>query len=299
MDIRELRYILEIATQRNMTRAASRLYISQPALSKVLKKVEGELALPLFSRDGTIMTPTDAGELLIRWGEQILKDFDALQSELSELKHMERGKVVFGCPSVVSVLDFPYIIGLFHKAFPKINIHVREEGARRLEELVLDGSVDVAISMRPVLEEDLNELLLIQDQIACVVPCSHIFATKESISLEDLSTVPINTFPEDFAVHQYLTNRFSSDGLPLNINIGSPTSEFLLQVSQMMGQICVMPAPIANHYDCPKMRVLPFEPKLPWELCIVYKKNAFISKAAHAFISHIQSQILLPPIDLS
>ena len=107
MDIRELRYILEIATQRNMTRAASRLYISQPALSKVLKKVEGELARPLFSRDGTIMTPTDAGELLIRWGEQILKDFDALQSELSALVERKRYHL---CGVALPSLARPYAV---------------------------------------------------------------------------------------------------------------------------------------------------------------------------------------------
>ena len=298
MDIRELRYILEIATQQNMTRAAGHLYISQPALSKILKKIEGELGVPLFSRDGTTMVPTEAGKILARWGKKILEDFDTLHQELSELKQMERGRVIFGVPPVVSVLDFPYIIGLFHKAFPKINVQIREAGARSLETMVLDGAVDVAISMRPVLEEGLNELLLIRDQIACIVPCTHIFATKKSITLEDLSTVPINTFPEDFAVHQYLLSKFSAAKLPIHINITSPTSEFLIQVSQMLGQICVLPAPIANHYGISKMVVIPFEPSLPWELCIIFKKNSFVNDAAQALISHIQSQILLPPIDM-
>ena len=74
MDIRELRYIMEIGAQKNMTRAANHLYISQPALSKVLKKVEGELVVTLFFREGTSMNLTDAGMVVVKWAEKIMED---------------------------------------------------------------------------------------------------------------------------------------------------------------------------------------------------------------------------------
>ena len=294
MDIRELRYIMEIAQQKNMTRAASHLYISQPALSKVVKKIESELGVTLFFRDGASMSLTDAGAMVIKWAEQIMKDVNGLQIDLTKLKHMECGHVTFGIPPVTSVLDFPYVISRFHQNFPKVSLQVYEAGARTIEQLVLDGKIDVGISMRPVLEQGLNELLLLQDQIVCIVPNTHLFASKSSISLNELDSVPINIFPSDFAVHQYLLKQFSDCGLRMNVNITSPTSEFLLQLSQMMETICIMPAPIVNHYDCSNITMIPFEPQLPWELCMVFRKNAFISDPVKALIAHVQSSIIPP-----
>ena len=295
MDIRELRYIMEIGAQKNMTRAANHLYISQPALSKVLKKVEGELGVTLFFREGTSMNLTDAGMVVVKWAEKIMEDVEALQKELVKLKHLECGQVVLGIPPVISVLDFPYIIARFHNSFPQVMVHVREEGSRTIEMMVLEGTVDVGISMRPVLEQGLNELLLVQDQIVCMVPNTHPFGTKSAVTLQELAAVPINIFPEDFAVHQCLLKQFADLGLKANIGITSPTSEFLLQLSQMTETICVIPAPIANHYDCDGMTMIPFEPRLPWELCIVFRKNAPMSDPIKALISHVQSCII-PPI---
>ena len=71
MDIREIRYIIEIANTRNMTKAAANLFITQPALSKMLKKVELELGMPLFYREGNVMSPTEAGTLLVEHGTGI------------------------------------------------------------------------------------------------------------------------------------------------------------------------------------------------------------------------------------
>lgn len=110
MDIREIRYIIEIANTRNMTKAAANLFITQPALSKMLKKVELELGMPLFYREGNVMSPTEAGTLLVEHGTGISQIFDEMDSQLRDLKSMKRGRVILGVPPVIAAFDFPEII---------------------------------------------------------------------------------------------------------------------------------------------------------------------------------------------
>lgn len=295
MDIRELHYIIEVAKTQNITKAAGNLYISQPALSKALKKVETELGMTLFFRDGNTMLPTDAGKLILKWGQSIEDDFSTLQEELQELKSMKRGKVTLGIPPMIVAIDFPNIILRFRRTFPGISLHIREAGARNLEEAVLDGTVDVAISMRPVTAEGINEIPLISDQIVCVMMPDHPFAKKKVITLQELSTIPFNTFPDGYAVHQQILSKFSEAGLAPMIDITSLTVDFLVQMTRLCGEICVLPAPCISCHDHAGLTLIPFDPMLPWELCIVYKRNAHMADATKALITGIQ-QGITPPL---
>ena len=106
MDIRELRYIIGIACARNMTKAAENLFVTQPALSKMLKKVEEQIGIPLFFRDGNSMIPTDAGLCVVERGRKIVNEFDALEKTLSDMKNMSSERVMLGIPPVIAALDF-------------------------------------------------------------------------------------------------------------------------------------------------------------------------------------------------
>lgn len=249
MDIREIRYIIEIANTRNMTKAAANLFITQPALSKMLKKVELELGMPLFYREGNVMSPTEAGTLLVEHGTGISQIFDEMDSQLRDLKSMKRGRVILGVPPVIAAFDFPEIIMRFRKHFPNVAVEVHEYGARKLESMVLDGMMDIAISMHPVLSDDLSEIIIMQDQIVCAMNPDHPLAKCESITLGDLAPYPFNTFPVNFAVYHELVRKFQAHGLSPMINLTSPTCDFLLKMSSLSNEVCVLPAPCVRYYN--------------------------------------------------
>jgi len=297
MDIRELRYIMEVAKTQNITKAANNLYISQPALSKSLKKVEAELGITLFFRDGNTIFPTDGGKLVLKWGKSITKDFSTLQEELQDLKSMKSGKVTLGIPPMISAIDFPNIILRFRQSFPGISLHIREAGARNLENAVLDGTVDIAISMRPVTADGLSELPLISDQIVCVTTTDHPFARMQTITLQELSTVSFNTFPEGYAVHQQIICKFVEAGLSPAIENTSLMVDFLLQMSRLCGIPSILPAPCVSYFNNRGLVMIPFDPPLSWELCIVYKRNVYMSDSIKALIASIQRGIE-PPLPM-
>ncbi len=295
MDIRELRYIIGIANARNMTKAAANLFVTQPALSKMLKKVEDQLETPLFYRDGSVMTLTAAGTLVIDHGQKILQEFDELERRLQDLKAMKSDRVLLGVPPVISALDFPEIIMKYRRHFPDTAVEVHEFGARKLEGMVLDGVLDVAISMHPVMSNGLSEIVIIQDQVVCAMNPDHPLAAQQSIKLEDLAPYPFNTFPVDFAVYEELIIKFQAKNLTPQIDVTSPTCDFLLKLSHLSNEVCVLPSPCVRYYDKDNLVLRPFDPSFHWGLCIVYRKNSFMSEKVRALISSIE-QTVNPPL---
>lgn len=104
MDLREMHYLLEIANTGHMTQAANNLFISQPALSKSLRKVENELGTELFYRDGNRLLPTDTGRIVIEKSSEILQLAANMNDAVDSTKNLKRGKVTLGCPSIVASL---------------------------------------------------------------------------------------------------------------------------------------------------------------------------------------------------
>lgn len=217
--------------------------------------------------------------------------FDEMDSQLRALKSMKRGKVMLGIPPVISALDFPEIIMRFGKHYPDIAVEIHEDGARRLESMVLDGLLDIAISMHPVLSDGLSEIIIVQDQVVCAMNPEHPLAQSRGISYDELARYPLNTFPVNFAVYQELIRGFHARSLSPMIDVTSPTCDFLLKFSHLSNEICVLPAPCVKYYDRNDLVIRPFDPVFPWELCIVYKKNMFMSKKVRALIACIQQTI--------
>ena len=97
MDIKNPEYILEIARQQSVTRAAEKLFVTQSTLSQYLLKLEAELGTPLFLRDKNCLTPTDAGRLYLQAAQDIVRIQDATLSSIASLKN--EGCIRLGCPT--------------------------------------------------------------------------------------------------------------------------------------------------------------------------------------------------------
>lgn len=103
MDIRTLRYFVEVVRQQSFTRAAEKLFVTQPTISKMLKNLEDELNCTLLIRDGRKLLLTDTGRVVFERGQAILGEFSQLESELSDINHLHKG-CCGGIPPMVGML---------------------------------------------------------------------------------------------------------------------------------------------------------------------------------------------------
>lgn len=288
MDIREMKYIDMIAQTRSMSKAAQRLYISQSALHKALHKVEAELNTTLFYRKGHESLPTDTGLIVLEYASRIMNSLDEMNEKIRETQNLKAGNVTIGFPSVVGTLYLPQILINFQKKYPDINLKTIEAGANDLCTLVENGTLDMAIVVRPVNSLALSEIPLLQDQVVAGVNKGHPWTTRNHITIQDFEHVSFNTYEPSFSVHTQLMELFKANDITPHIDFCGGSSEFLCQITTLSNGILVLPRPIIASICKDQMALLPFNPSFPWELSLAFRKNSYLSIGAKVLIQHLQ-----------
>jgi len=290
MDIREMRYILEIERARNITQASYNLYISQPALYKALQKVEAEYETVLFYKEGRELYPTDTGKIVVSRARDILSILKHMEDEIIATKELRVGETTIGFPSVVGSLYLCDVIFSFQCKYPKITVHTVEEGGETLLFLVKEGKVETAIVMGPINCDGINEIPILSDQIVACVPKRHEWANRAFVSFADFKNVPFVSFTEGFNVHKLLLNKFQEEKIHPIFAMQGRDSQFLYRYATRSGNVLILPAPMIRlNNTSDQICLLPFRPALSWDLFLVYRKDSYISTAAKVLINHVQS----------
>lgn len=145
MEFRQIEYILTLAETRNMTRAAEKLFISQPALSHYLKCVEEELGTRLFDRSTTPMTLTYAGKCYVERARAILLENEQLEREIRDITQHMSGKLVIGTSRDRASYMMPRILPEFAALYPGIETEVFTASGKVLFEALREGRVDIVL----------------------------------------------------------------------------------------------------------------------------------------------------------
>lgn len=293
MDLREMRYIVELSKTKHMTHAANNLYISQPALYKALRKVEAELDTTLFYKHGSELFPTDTGKIVIENAQEILKMTSHMENAITATKDLRQGQIRIGFTSVVGTIYLPELLVEFQQKYPGIKLHIIEEGGAKLAELTENGGLDIAMVLRPVRSEALNEIPIIRNQQAVCVPKGHPWYTKNEIQIEDFKDEAFVTFNENFSVYDQIVQRFRAADIRPNIAFSGSDGQFIYKYALALKKPAIMPKPMIELYcNNDDIKILPFYPTFPWELCLIFPKNSFLSSASKAFITFIQEYLL-------
>ena len=145
---KKIRYILAINDHRNITKASEAMYISQPALSRVLLDTEKELGTPLFIRDHGTLHLTHAGEIYIDACQQVLRTYSSARRKIQDLTDPDRGRIILAMTSVLADCTAPVIIREFSEKFPQTRLLLTEEKASEIEEMVRTGKADIGLTYR-------------------------------------------------------------------------------------------------------------------------------------------------------
>lgn len=145
MTDRELLYVITIAQEGSLTRAAQKLYITQPALSHSLTGVEQALGQPLFRRESRGLTLTYAGERYCETAREILRMYGDLEQTLGEIEELRRGRVLIGMTRYLSMELMPRIFPEYRMRYPGIEVQLWEESSDRLLEMLATRQLDFGV----------------------------------------------------------------------------------------------------------------------------------------------------------
>jgi DNA-binding transcriptional LysR family regulator len=185
----QLRILKAIAAEGSFKRAADSLYVSQPAVSLQVQNLERQLDVPLFDRGGRRAQLTEAGHLLLSYGEKIITLCQETCRAIEDLQNLQGGTLIVGASQTTGTYLLPRMIGVFRQKYPDVSVQLHVHSTRRTAWSVANGQVDLAIiggEIPAELQESLDILPYAEDEFALILPTSHNFAGMKSIPKEDL-----------------------------------------------------------------------------------------------------------------
>lgn len=195
LNIHELNYAICIAKHQNLTKAAQELFISQPTLSKHLKKLERELGIKLFARIDNCYIPTYAGTRYLEYASKMLALHQDWEKELFELASLNDGELHVAIPLMRSSCMVPYILPAFHKIHPNIRVHILEETYAIQKCLLKNTGIDFAIFNETSENPKLAYEFLGKEPILLAVSPEHPLAAGLSDSPEPDSGAKGHSYP--------------------------------------------------------------------------------------------------------
>ncbi|MCS2156701.1 LysR family transcriptional regulator [Scandinavium sp. H11S7] len=284
MDIRTLRYFVEVVRQQSFTRAAEKLFVTQPTISKMLKNLEDDLNCTLLIRDGRKLLLTDTGRVVFERGLAILAEFRQLEAELSDINHLQKGLLRLGIPPMVGML-MAGPISLFRQRYPGVELKIAEFGGLTVQQAVMNGELDVAMTALPVDEESgLSTLPLFSHPLCVLVPKSGEWLHVESMSPEQLAAHPLLIYNEDFALSRQLMTLFAEHDVKPRIAVRSGQWDFLAAMVQAGVGVAILPEPICQRLDKNTLRWIPLDSKLHWQLGMIWREGTYLSHSAQAWL---------------
>lgn len=289
MDIRQLMYFIEVAKHQSFTKASRSLHVSQPSLSKMVKGLEDELDVVLIDRSARQITLTDAGEIVFKQAQKVVNGLDDLSASLYDVMNLKKGKIKIGLPPVISTLFFPTIIAEFQRAYPDVTVKLAEDGAKKVEQKVLDGEVDVGFVLLPVNEEKFDVVPFVQQEIKLLVHEDHPLADRDVVDLIELKDDPFLLLSKEFTLNGRTIEVCISEGFTPKIAYESSQWDFIVGMVEKNLGVTLLPKLICDRVKDAPVKMISLTNPFPWHLGIILAKNRYIPYASKEFISLVKS----------
>jgi DNA-binding transcriptional LysR family regulator len=287
VDLRQLKYFLEIAKQKNITKASETLHISQPALSKMIKSLEEELGIQLIIRSNKMNNITDAGFVVLEYAQKMMLLVDEMTTTLNDMTNLTRGQIQIGIPPIIGSLFFPRVLSKFHQKYPNINITITEYGGARVVRSVDEGEFELGVAVLPIEEEHFHVYPIVEEEMKLLVHREHSLAPRKVVNLSELKDEEFIFYSEEFALHQIMWNQFINQGFEPNILFKSSQWDFMAEMVAANLGVTALPESICNRITNSEITIIKMLPSVNWSLAVITKKDRYISNAARAFIDFI------------
>lgn len=293
MELRHLRYFVVVAEEQNVTRAAERLHVSQPALSRQIRDLEEELGVALFQRTAKSVALTEAGKIFLNEARTVLLQAEKAVQTVRAVASGERGRLRIGYAPSLTVELLPKALRAFESATPGVRVTLHDLSTEECVQKLTARKLDVALTVRPSTASmrGLTFEKLITYPLCCAVAVTHPLAKKRSIALprlrqERLMGYSREDYPEYF---DWITKIFKSNPIdPSRMEEYDSATGLIAAVEAGRGV-----ALVSTSMKClagPRVKLLPLTPALP-PLVVGALTNKSIQTLAAQFIAAVKKVV--------
>lgn len=296
MELRQLRYFMEVAEREHVSEAAVNLHVAQSAISRQIANLEGELEVDLFEREGRNIKLTQIGKTFYTHTKIAMKAIENAKKQIDEYLDPERGTIKIGFPTSLSSHLLPSVISAFKDEHPNVAFHLRQGSYNFLVDSVKNDEIDVAfLGPIPKDEHEIDSHILFTENILVLLPLNHPLADRESIYLTDLKNDEFVSFPKGFILQKIIVDACKQVGFaPMVSSEGEDLDAIKGLVSAGIG-VTLLPES-AFHESTPRMTVkIPIKiPEVRRTVGVIKQKEKSLApseKIFHAFVKEFFSRL--------
>jgi len=290
--IRQLRAFLAVYQLKKLSAAAQKLFVTQSAVSMLIRQLEEGLETRLFDRTTRSLKATAAGEQMMVTVERILRDVDSLSADFRELATLERGRVTLAITPTLAGFLLPEAVRAFTAQHPGVRILVNDCAPDQFIARILGEHVDFGIGTpeRPGPEVEVQRLM--RDHLALVCRDDHPLAGARVVRWSDLAHHPLITVRPGYGVRPLIDGTAAEAGVALDVvNEVSFLSTAIWMTAAGMGA-SIMPSAFARAEADPSLVIkMLSSPRVARDISIVTKRGHSLSAAARAFIEALKRSL--------
>ncbi len=291
MDLAALHVFRTVAREQSFSRAAEKLYRTQPAISIAIRKLEDWVGQPLFQRGSGARNLTDAGALLLEYADRMLNLREEVRKGLQQLNGLERGQLDIGV-NESSIHALLHVLDRYAKLHPGVLIHVQRVFSRDVPREILNHQLDVGVISYVPEEPELAATEFFRDSLALVVWPGHRLAKRHEVDISELGQETFVAHIVESPYRQRVIQMFAKHHVPLNMQLELPTIESIKRFVVMKKGIAIIPRMCAE-YEIERgdlRELLLKQMHVQRRLYLVYRQDRPLSAAAQELISIIRAK---------
>ncbi len=289
MDYDQLSSFLEVAKLQSFSRAAEKIYRTQPAISAQVRLLEQECGERLFDRSGKRVSLTPAGEILQRYAQKIIEMHKEALQAVAELNQTARGKLQIGANEATCLYVLPKTFARFKGLYPLVQISIYRNFSHKIVQKVQEGAVELGIVTLPQTANNMEVISVFRDELQVVTPAQHPLAKSRSLTVEEIANYPL-ILPKTGHTRVLLDRllREYRDHVQPSMELASV--EMIKKfVGAGLGISFISRTYVQPEVAAGLLKLIPLEDhKIYRELGLIYRRDRYLSLPAKVFIEVVR-----------
>ncbi|MDW4324379.1 LysR family transcriptional regulator [Staphylococcus saprophyticus] len=289
MEIKQMKYFVEVVKNGGMTRASKHLYIAQSTISKNIKSIEDEFNVTLFDRRKKHIILTDIGQIFYDKCVEALAILDDLSLEMDDVTNIERGHIRLGISAIMDVRLFTESLNQFHSMYPNVTYEVVEGGGKAVEFYLNNDEIDVGITTLPVDDDIYHAVPLYKEKLMLVVDKNSKYAKQSAVYLGDLKNERFIMFHDDYYIKDQIIESCRKVGFHPKVVAKMAQITFIENMILDGIGVSILPESIVSILNKDITGIEITGGDVNWNLGIIWKKESYINYVTREWINFLKS----------
>jgi LysR family transcriptional regulator, transcriptional activator of the cysJI operon len=286
MEFDQLRFFVDLVREQSFTKVAERNFITQPAVSLSMQKLEEELGTKLLERTTRKVLVTEDGQIFYDYARDILDKIQEVKSVLQERQDRVLGTVRLATVHSVGLYELPASLKEFIRRYPEVNIHIEYQLSEQVYHSVLDGDADLGLVAYPEPRNAITVLPFFEDELVLICGTDHPLAKQETVSLHELSAQPFVAFECEIPTRKAIDELLVRHGVRVEIRMQCDNIEILKKMVEVGLGISLVPLlSVGEEARSGALKVLRIQDHtVRRPLAIIHRKAKALSRPQRAFV---------------